>query len=109
LAPSSSADTAIVPREKFAAPDGAGPANAWRACVFPAEADRAAIDNAYVVLRVSVSPAGTADIVDVLQDPGHGFGAAARECALKRKYLPALDAAGAPHADVIKIRIHFSR
>jgi protein TonB len=48
-----------------------------------------------VVLRVSVRSDGTADAVKVISDPGAGFGQAARACALRTRFRPALDDAGA--------------
>jgi protein TonB len=80
-------------------------------CPWPAEADARQVDQETVVLRVSVRSDGRVDRVDVTQDPGFGFGRAARDCALaSRAFTPALDAAGAPiAAQSPPIRVHFYR
>jgi protein TonB len=63
-------------------------------CDFPAQADLAGIDRAVVVVVARVRPDGTAEAVSVLSDPGHGFGEAARKCAMKMRWVPARDRAG---------------
>jgi periplasmic protein TonB len=45
-----------------------------------------------------VRPDGTPLSVNVVNDPGHGFGRAARMCALTRRFTPALDRTGQPIA-----------
>jgi protein TonB len=45
---------------------------------------------------VTVRPDGSALSVKVVSDPGHGFGRAARECALRQMYMPARDKQGHP-------------
>jgi protein TonB len=81
----------------------------WR-CPWPAEADAAQVDEAYVTVSVIVRPDGSAQTVNVLNDPGFGFGRAARGCAMREKYTPALDREGAPVGGQTKaFRIHFSR
>jgi periplasmic protein TonB len=63
-----------------------------------------------VVLRATARTDGRADSVDVLTDPGFGFGAAARLCALRTRFEPAHDAAGLPIiARSPPIRVHFFR
>ncbi|HXJ22167.1 MAG TPA: ferric siderophore ABC transporter substrate-binding protein [Polyangia bacterium] len=83
---------------------------AWN-CPWPAEADARQVDQETVVLRVAVRADGRVDRVDVLQDPGFGFGREARDCALaSRAFTPALDATGAPVAAMSPpIRVHFYR
>jgi periplasmic protein TonB len=78
-------------------------------CQFPAEADDAAIDFAVVTLRISVDPDGHASEISLVQDPGHGFGPAARNCASQRAYLPALNAGGHPTRASITVRVRFVR
>ena len=80
-------------------------------CPWPAEADARQVDQETVVIRVAVRADGRVDHVDVLQDPGFGFGRAARDCALaSRSFAPALDAQGAPvAAQSPPIRVHFFR
>jgi periplasmic protein TonB len=80
-------------------------------CPWPAEADARQVDQETVVLRVAVRADGRVDRVDVLADPGFGFGRAARDCALaSRAFTPALDASGTPVAAMSPpIRVHFYR
>jgi protein TonB len=64
-------------------------------CDFPPEADTAGIDHAAVTVVVTVGPNAAAEVVEVVDDPGHGFGRAARSCVLtKLKFLPARDREG---------------
>lgn len=84
-------------------PDASRPpravAAAWSCShLFPAEADAAGAHNAVVRIVVSVSLRGTPERVTVLSDPGLGFGAAAKRCALGQRFLPALDVEGRPAA-----------
>jgi protein TonB len=82
---------------------------AW-ACPWPGEADARQVDQETVVLRVAVRADGSADRVDVVEDPGFGFGRAARQCALATRFEPARDPAGAPIAALSPpIRVHFFR
>ncbi|MDI1477159.1 energy transducer TonB [Polyangium sp. y55x31] len=82
---------------------------AWD-CDFPPEAEAAGIRNALVVLQIVVRADGRAQKVDVVSDPGHGFGAQARYCAARHHYRPALDRAGQPtQASLGPVRIRFVR
>lgn len=75
----------------------ARPAEAtWGACAFPPEADAEQIDFQLVTIMVTVRPDGTPQSVKVVNDPGRGFGRAARQCALSKKFLPALSREGEP-------------
>jgi hypothetical protein len=77
---------------------------------FPAQSDIDKVDEAYVVLQAEVAPDGYPTDVFVLRDPGHGFGAAARRCAMLKKYIPGRDANGAPvAAETAPFRIHYLR
>ncbi|MEM1032662.1 MAG: hypothetical protein AAGN82_20115 [Myxococcota bacterium] len=68
---------------------------AWNcARLFPAAADAADVHHALVTVVVEVSAAGQPARVSVVRDPGHGFGAAARACALGQRYVAALDPRG---------------
>ncbi len=80
-------------------------------CPWPAEADARQVDQETVVIRVAVRPDGRVERADVLDDPGFGFGRAARDCALSsRAFAPALDASGAPVGGMSPpIRVHFYR
>lgn len=69
--------------------------SSWN-CPFPPEADTDQVDQAIAVIVVTVKPDGTPLTVKVVTDPGHGFGRAARMCALGRSYHPGLDRAGQP-------------
>jgi protein TonB len=81
----------------------------WK-CDFPPEADIDQIDQAFVVVQVATRTDGSPDHVSVLSDPGHGFGRAARICAMKEHYDPALDHDGHAIAGSTKsIRIRFER
>ncbi|HLK93073.1 MAG TPA: ferric siderophore ABC transporter substrate-binding protein, partial [Polyangia bacterium] len=84
-------------------------AGSW-SCPWPAEADARQVDQETVVIRVAVGADGRADRVDVLEDPGFGFGAAARQCALVTRFGAARDAAGEPVGALSPpIRVHFHR
>jgi protein TonB len=65
-------------------------------CGFPWEADRDRIDHALARIAVTVRPDGTAESVQVVFDPGHGFGRLAKSCALKQHFDVALDRDGHP-------------
>ncbi len=79
-------------------------------CPWPAEADAQQVDEQTVVLRANVRADGRADHVDVLSDPGFGFGSAARLCALGTHFEPARDQSGQPiAAESPSIRVHFFR
>jgi protein TonB len=83
--------------------------SAWN-CPWPAEADAEQVNEQTVVLRADVRSDGRADRVDVLSDPGFGFGGAARLCALRTCFEPARNGAGQPiTAQSPPIRVHFFR
>ncbi|WP_437292145.1 energy transducer TonB [Sorangium sp. So ce406] len=91
-----------VPPPPPAGPDRSAPpglvgSSNWN-CPFPPEADVDQIDQAKVVLMITVRPDGSPLSVKVVSDPGHGFGRAARMCALSRRYTPGKDRAGSPIA-----------
>lgn len=78
-------------------------------CSFPKEADDEGIDQAKVVLRVTVETTGKPSSVLVLSDPGHGFGRVARACALKYTFQPGKDASGAAVKSIATLIIRFDR
>ncbi len=79
-------------------------------CPWPAEADADRIDEQTVVIRVVVKAGGDPQSAAVLTDPGHGFGAAARACAMRTHFTPARDARGEPiPATSPPIRVRFTR
>ncbi|MDI1448859.1 energy transducer TonB [Polyangium sp. 6x1] len=83
--------------------------SAWD-CPFPPEADAEQIDQAVVSIIVTVRGDGSPQSVKVVNDPGYGFGRAARLCALSRRYTPALDRSGTPMvAATPPIRVRFTR
>ncbi len=82
----------------------------WSCSDFPAEADTAQVDEAYVMIQVDVDANGRAVAAKVLQDPGSGFGRQAKMCAMRQRFQPALDRSGNPVAGSTKpFRVHFSR
>jgi protein TonB len=66
----------------------------WGDCPFPPQADLEQVDRATAVVAVTVAPNGSPRSVQVLSDPGYGFGAMAKRCAMSKSYTPALDADG---------------
>ena len=62
--------------------------------LFPSDPD--AGDYATVVIAVTVQTTGKAKSVAVIRDPGHGFAAAARSCAMLQSFNVALDRLGQP-------------
>jgi protein TonB len=98
---------------KVAGPDLARPSSVgntdWNRCPFPAEADTAQIDDAYVTLQIDIRADGAPSNVRVLSDPGNGFGREARQYALRQVYMPARDHDGTPIPGTTKVKVHFSR
>ncbi|MFO0638294.1 MAG: energy transducer TonB [Polyangiaceae bacterium] len=88
---------------------GLGGSKSWNDCPFPPEADVDNIDQAAVLVQVSVNPDGRPGQAKVLSDPGHGFGRAARACAMQRTYQTALDRDGKPVAGVFTANVTFAR
>jgi periplasmic protein TonB len=94
-------------------PDHARPASivdgtAWK-CPFPTEADSDHIDAAISTIRVTIDTQGGVKNVDVLTDPGHGFGREARQCAMNKRWAPALSHDGQPIEGTVTIRVRFDR
>jgi periplasmic protein TonB len=92
--PASSAPVVQQGPDRSKPPGIAG--GSWSSCDFPSEADQDQVDYAVAVIVVTVRPDGSAQSVKVMNDPGHGFGRAARMCALSKKYTPAMDRDGTP-------------
>lgn len=98
------------PKNDLSAPAGIVGGSSWSNCPFPDEADNDQIDFAQVTLIVTVRPDGSPQSVQVTGDPGHGFGRAARMCALARKYNAGKDVDGNPTTkSTPPIRVTFSR
>lgn len=81
----------------------------WR-CAWPASAIDAAIYQQTVTLRATVRPDGSVASVEVTDDPGFGFAAAAVSCAKRTTFDAARDAAGKPLLSTSPpIRVRFVR
>jgi len=75
--------------------------------MFPASAST---DTATVTIVARVRPDGRPDAITIVADPGQGFGAAARACALRQRYEPAEDPSGTPIlASTAPFRVRFTR
>jgi len=81
----------------------------WR-CPWPRDAEAEQIDEQIAVVKVFVRADGTAVSARIVRDPGHGFGAAAVECALRTRFTPAADPTGRPiETESPPIRVRFTR
>jgi len=80
-------------------------------CGWPSEAEDLDLDEAFVTVRATVAANGEVTDVEVLADPGNGFGKRAALCARSRvSFEPALDAAGSKVAGKTPpLRIRFVR
>jgi periplasmic protein TonB len=65
-------------------------------CPTPEEALEEGMEHATVALLVEVDTDGSVLRVEVKSDPGYGFGREARSCALRKRWVSALDRAGQP-------------
>jgi outer membrane biosynthesis protein TonB len=65
-------------------------------CPTPDEALEEGVEHATVALLVEVDKDGSVMSVEVKSDPGYGFGREARTCALRKRWVSALDRAGQP-------------
>jgi protein TonB len=82
----------------------------WASCGFPPEADAENMNQAFVRVVVVVDPSGKPTSVNVLSDPGFGFGRLARQCALRFEYPVGLDKSGNPKASATPpFNIRFTR
>jgi len=84
----------VVRKDDKSRPPGLLGSVDWNDCPFPGEADTEQIDQAFVMIQVKVKADGSPERVEVLQDPGHGFGREARKCAMRKRYAEAHDADG---------------
>lgn len=76
-------------------------------CAYPSGADG---EVAVVTVIVTVGPDGKAQHVEVLDDPGMGFGRAARTCAMRHPYRAGRDASGKPVVSKTPpVRVRFTR
>jgi hypothetical protein len=77
-------------------------------CPFPLPNERGGKEEANVLVVVHVENDGKPLSVDVLEDPGGGFGAAAKKCALEKAYQAPRDVNGKPlRATTFPFYIHF--
>ena len=74
---------------------------------FPPEARKAKIETATVLLEVRISEKGLVDEIQVLRDPGAGFGREAVKAVKKWKFKPATDKEGIPLAVKSQIEVVF--
>lgn len=82
--------------------------SSMRACAFPPEAGD--IDTARVVLIVTVDLSGAPTEVRIVNDPGSGFGRAARDCLMQARFVPAVDERGRPvEAQSPPVVVRFAR
>jgi periplasmic protein TonB len=89
---------------------GAMPASTDWNCSSLFPSDPEAGNSATVVIVVTVRPDGTPRSVSVMNDPGRGFGSAARSCALGQRYTAAHDRDGNPTtASTPPITVRFMR
>lgn len=85
------------------------PARAW-SCPWPSQAQGLDLDEQTVLLRAVVGATGKASTVEILEEPGYGFGDAALNCAKQAKFEPARDSDGTAYeASSPKIRVRFRR
>jgi protein TonB len=79
-------------------------------CPFPPEADVDQIDLQIVTVAVTVRADGTPENIRVVGDPGHGFGRAARACAMRQRFVPAKNREGHPIAGTLPaVKVRFTR
>src|SRR5690606_6565593 len=78
-----------------------------RNCGFPPEADVAQINHMKIVIVVTIGADGKPTAVSALNDPGYGFVARARRCALADKFEPALSKSGKPIASTVTMTVTF--
>lgn len=80
-------------------------------CGWPPEAEDSDLEEAFVTVRATIQADGSASAVEVLSDPGYGFGKRMQWCIRSRmKFEPALDAAGNPVAgQTAPFRVRFVR
>jgi protein TonB len=104
------APPAPPPGKSLAKSAGLAGGTSWSDCGFPYEADAEQVDFGLVTLVVTVAPDGRAKSVSIVSDPGHGFGRLARQCAMRKRYTPGLDAAGKTVTKTTPpIRVRFTR
>lgn len=81
----------------------------WNHCGFPAEADMEQVNAAKATIAVTIGSDGHAQRVSVVQDPGYGFGALAKRCAMQERFEPARGKDGSAITATQVITINFRR
>jgi hypothetical protein len=76
---------------------------------WPPEAEAEPVDRKDIALRLVVRDDGTVSSAHLIGDPGHAFGAAAVQCALRSRFDPQLDSAGRPVQSELRFIWHFTR
>jgi hypothetical protein len=83
------------------------PGTKWD-CPFPPQEERGGKEEASVLVRVHVEKDGKPLSVDIMEDPGAGFSAAAKKCALEKAYLAARDVNNQPiRSTTFPFYVHF--
>jgi protein TonB len=100
--------TGIGPAVDRSRPPRLAGGNAWN-CPFPEESDLESTDHAVVTLRVVVAKDGGVSSVQIMRDPGMGFGREAKRCALSKRWAPAWDVNGAAIDGVTDVNVRFDR
>lgn len=85
-----------APEKDLSRPATPPKGGSWGDCPYPAEAQLDGIEYGVVQLAVTVGIDGRPKSVTVLKDPGSGFGAQARQCAMRKVFGTALDKSGQP-------------
>jgi TonB family protein len=75
---------------------------------FPAEARKAKISSAVVMLDAMISADGQTDDIRVVSDPGHGFADNAVKAVKKWKFKPARDKEEKPYPVRVAIEVKFN-
>jgi protein TonB len=95
------------------APDRSSPVrlaqNGWQ-CPWPRTAESSDVEEQVAVVRVYVRSDGAVEAVQLVVDPGQGFGDAAIRCARAARFTPARDRQGRPAASLSPlVRVRFTR
>jgi protein TonB len=111
--PGPTSRAAAVARPPARARDRSEPARPREAdwdCPWPRAANALEIDEQSAIVRAQLDARGRVLSVAVELDPGHGFGAAAAECARRARFVPARDSEGRRiPARTPPIRVQFTR
>jgi hypothetical protein len=67
------------------------------------------IHQAKVILALCIDASGNLSSSHVVEDPGWGFGGAARQCVAKMRFQPGLDASGNPAMGRFDLSVRYVR